>query len=320
MTKANFSVEDREGRLIKTLSGKKLSKIGIGSYGVGGRGHRDMAITEKLKDKKYVEALVYSLEKGLNFTEIALGYGHGESLRLFKKAFDQSSIKREDVFLTHSLYPRDLTTFEVIHQDISNFYKTLGTEYSDSTLVTQSLMLKFGKKPIYSILHHLLATGRTRFVSLSNANPDIIKDFKKEFNDKFFAHEGHLSFEVRALQDKGVFKTCYDLKVKNIIWRPLRRNKTMSHNWKLLVELAEKYGKTQNQIVLNWICSLGYSPMVMSVARQHIDENMASTEFEMLTDDYQRMTNFRPENYLPPKVDWEGQGIDDQIVVLANDF
>ena len=36
-----------------------------------------------------------------------------------------------------------------------------------------------------------------------SASPEWIRKFKKEFGDKFFAHEGHLSFEVRALQEKG---------------------------------------------------------------------------------------------------------------------
>ena len=70
---------------METLSGKQISKIGIGSYGVGGRGHRDMEITDKLEDKEYINALVYTLDQGVNFSEIAVGYGHGQSIVLFKK-------------------------------------------------------------------------------------------------------------------------------------------------------------------------------------------------------------------------------------------
>jgi diketogulonate reductase-like aldo/keto reductase len=305
---------------MKTKSGKPISKIGIGTYGIGGRGHRDMDVTEKDEDKKYIDALVYTLQKGINFTEIALGYGHGQSLALFKQALDISKVNRQVVFLTHSLYPRDLPTIEVVNEDINSFYRVMGTDYADSTLVTQSLIIKFGVDVVYPLLHKLLETGETRYVSLSNASPDWIKAFKKEFSDKFVAHEGHLSFEVRALQDKGVFQTCDELGVKNIIWRPLRRNKTLQHNWELLVELAEKYQKTQSQIVLNWICSLGYNPMVFSTSKEHIDENINAADFQMSPEDYQRMTDFRPRDYQPPKVDWEGLSIDDDIVALANGF
>ncbi len=305
---------------MKTVSGKEVSQIGIGTYGVGGRGHRDMDITEKDEDEKYINALTYTLNQGINFTEIALGYGHGQSLALFRRAIDKSSIQREDVLLTHSLYTRDLPTIDVIKKDISSFYEVMGTKYADSTLITQSVLLKFGSQPIYSILHELLKDSKTRYVSLSNASPKWIKAFKKEFGDRFYAHEGHLSFEVRALQDKGVFKTCDELGVKNIIWRPLRRNLTLKQNWPLLVELAKKYKKTQSQIVLNWICHLGYSPMVFSTSKEHIDENIAATDFHIADEDYRRITDFRLPNYKPTNVDWEGLGIDDDIVALANEF
>lgn len=196
----------------------------------------------------------------------------------------------------------------------------MDTNYADSTLVTQSLILKFGKEAIYNILHELLDTGKTRFVSLSNASPAWIKAFHDEFGDAFFAHEGHVSFEIRALQDKGVFETCNGLGVTNIIWRPLGRKKTMQRDWPLLVELSEKYHQTQSQIILNWMYRMGYKPMVFSTNKAHIDEDLAATDFTMLDEDYRRMTNFRPPHYHPPQVDWEGTGIDDDIVALANEF
>ena len=305
---------------MNTVSGKFISKVGIGSYGIGGRGHRDMEITEKAEDEKYISALIYTLERGSNFTEIALGYGRGHSLQLFKQALDKSSLTREDVFISHSLYPRDLESIGTMDQDVAEFYKIMDTNYADSTLVTQSLIIKFGENKIYDWLNNLLISGKTRFVSLSNASPTWIKKFKQEFGDKFFAHEGHLSFEVRSLQDKNVFSTCDDLKVTNIIWRPLRRNKTLQHNWELLIELSTKYKKSQSQIILNWICELGYRPMVFSTSNDHIEENLSSTDFKMSALDYQRMTNFRPIAYNLPSIDWEGPGIDDDIVAQANEF
>lgn len=302
---------------MQTKSGKQLSKIGIGTFGVGGRGHRDVVLTEVQADEVYVNALVYSLNRGSNFTEISLGYGHGHSLELFKHAIDKSELDREDVFITHSLYPRDLVSLATMLQDTNDFYRIMKTDYADSTLVTQSLILKFGESQVFKWLYALLNAGHTRYVSLSNASPSWINKFKQEFDDKFFAHEGHLSFEVRVLQDKDVMKTCDALGVANIIWRPLRRNATLQQNWKLLSELADKYEKSQSQIILNWMCSLGYMPMVFSTNNAHIDENLASLDFSIEPADLERLTSFRLNtNNLPP-IDWEGENIDDDIVNLA---
>lgn len=226
------------------------------------------------------------------------------------------------MFLTHSLYPRDLLSIEEANHDVASFHETMATSYADSTLITQSFIKKFGEDSTYLFLHNLLESGKTRFVSLSNANAECILNFKREFADKFYAHEGHLSFEIRVLQDRGIFNICDELGVKNIIWRPLRRNNTFLHNWDLLLKLADKYQRTQSQIVLNWICSLGYSPMVMSSSKEHIDNNIASTNFSMSPEDYKLMNDFRPPtlNYNLPKIDWDNPGEGDNIVTLVNDF
>lgn len=305
---------------VKTKSGKTLSKIGIGSYGIGGRGHRDVELSDKHKDDVYIEALRYAFEKGINFTEISLGYGHGQSLALFKQAIDKSLVSREDLFLTHSLYARDLVDINAVGDDIANFYEVMETDYADSTLVTQDFTIKFGKEFTFNMLDELLESGKTRFVSLSNASPTWIQIFKAKYGDKLYAHETHISFEVREVQDKGVFELCDTLHIKNVIWRPLRQNRTFRHDWPLLTDLAVKYQKTQSQIVLNWICSLGYSPMVMSISKTHIDENVAATDFEMSEEDYKQMTDYRPLNYHSPAVDWEGSNGGNDLVMLANNF
>lgn len=305
---------------VKTKSGKKLSKIGIGSYGIGGRGHRDGEIVNKQDDDIYIDALVYTLGKGINFTEISLGYGHGQSLVLFKQAINNSIVQREDVFITNSLYPRDLADIESVKDDIESFYKIMNTDYADSTLVTQDFIIKFGKDVTFALLDQLLGSGRSRFISISNASPTWIKVLKDKYGDKLYAHETHISFEVREVQDKEIFDFCNSLNIKNIIWRPLRQNRTFTHNWDLLVELAAKYKRTQSQIVLNWMCSLGYSPMVMSTNKEHIDENIASIDFKMSDVDYKRITDFRPSHYYPPKVDWEGSDGGNNLVLLVNKF
>jgi len=302
-----------------TKSGNPLSKIGIGSFGIGGYGHRDVPITGKLEDKVYVDALVHTLNKGANFIEISLGYGHGDSISLFKQALDKSQVSREDVFITNSLYPRDLPEVSDIHRDLDDFHKIMETNYADSTLVTQTMMLEFGEDTVYGVLHDLIESGKTRYVSLSNASPNWVKRFYEEFGDKFVAHEGHISYEIRAMQDKGVFDVCRELGVENIIWRPLRKNKTVEHSWEELTDLAKKYGKTQNQIVLNWMCHEGYHPMVMSTNPTHIDENFEALTFKMNESDYEIMNNFRPKNYTPYEIDWEGEGIDVDIVGMVAD-
>ncbi len=294
--------------MVATLSWKPLSPLWIGTYWIGWRGHRDMSLTELQADAIYIDALLYWFEQGSNFTEIALWYGHWNASRLLAAAIEKSDITREDLFITHSLYPRDFLSTADIDADINAMHDIFSTDVFDSTLITQSLCHKFWYDYVVTLLHSLLASGRTRFVSLSNASKSFIYVMKQEFWDSLFAHETHLSFESRINQDVWVFDRCSELGIENIIWRPLRRNLTTGKNRPLLRELSEKHKKTMNQIVLNRIVYKWYKPMVMSSRITHIQENIDATTFTMSDADYALLDAFRIQDMKIPEIDRDHSG------------
>lgn len=303
-----------------TNSGKTLSKLGIGTWGIGGRGHRPSELTDVKQDGDYIRAVSYQLQKGMNFMEVSLGYGHGNSIKLLQEAIEESGVNRENLFITHSFYDIDLENMQTIKNDIISFHKILKTDYADSTLVTQGIILSYGKEVIYSLLHELLNSGKTRYVSLSNAGKHLIEEFKKEFGDKFHGHEGHVSFEIRVLEDEGIMNLCDSLGVRNILWRPLRKGMSDCQNWPILGELSARYNKNANQIILNWMTHVGYAPMVFSTNKEHVDENLAATEFTMTDEDYQTIAAARPVPVPVSKLDWDGEKLGKQILSLANDL
>ena len=65
---------------------------------------------------------------------------------------------------------------------------------------------------------------------------------------------------------------------------------------------------------------LGLSPMVLSLSKDHIDENLMASEFNMSDVDYQKITNFRPSNFNPPTLNWDSLTTDDDIVEQVNNF
>lgn len=307
-------------KIFMTKSGKKLSKIGIGTYGIGGRAHRYVGQVDETSDAAYVGALVYQLNLGMNFTEISVALAQGKSAKLLAEAIKQSNFVKEDVFITHSIYPKDVNSLEDMTRDIKTAHQIFATDCFDSTLVPLSLIVKFGYAETMQVLHDLLNTGKSRYISLSNSNRAMIQKFHEEFRDRFFAHDVHLSFEIRENQDEGILDLCKSLGVRNNIWRPLRENKTAQHNWDLLVELSKKYGKTQNQIIINWLVSNNYFPMIFSKSIEHINENWQAVDFTMDVGDIERMNAYRVKNYNKPKVDWDKTGEGISVSVLPDRF
>ena len=92
-------------------------------------------------------------------------------------------------------------------------------------------------------------------------------------------------------------------------YQPFRRNRTANHNYPVLVELANKYNKTQNQILLNYyVYEKGLHPITKANKIEHIDLNLDALNFKMDKEDYEKLNKFRCKAFDDLEVDWLDQG------------
>lgn len=296
---------------------KNLSKIGIGTWGVGGFAEKDSE-----NDERQINALAYQFNKGINFIEVNNWYAEGHSMEVVKKAIDKSSVSREDLFLVYSIYGYALNDLSDVEKDIERFLELFKTGYIDSIEFLQKDFNKFGSDRLIELIKKYLNNKTARYFSLANASLDFTKQLHKVFGDKLFSHETHYSFEIREGKKLGILDYGLENNIRSVIFQPLRRNNTAKRNWPLLVELAEKYNKTQNQIILNWLTSKELLPIIKSDNVNHIDENLASLDFKMENDDIRALDNFRVKNYKEVDLDWFGDRNSelDTISRLPNTF
>jgi len=293
-----------------------FSKIGIGTWGVGGF----MEANPNNDDNGQIESLVYTLNKGVNYVETVYMYAQGKAIDILAKAIKKSGVDRENIFITFSVYQRDASNVEEIEKRINDFLEKMETNHVDSVQFTMGLVKSIGLEAIKQLVDKLISDGRTRYTSLTNSSPEFLKIYYEKFGDKLFAHEGVFNFEVRENEKYGLTEFAKANNILNVVFQPLRRNHTAERNWPLLTELANKYGKTQNQIILNWIVSNGFFPLVKSSTKAHVDENLASFDFQIEQDDLERLNNYEIPNYNPPKIDWDETGDGVKIHQLPNVF
>lgn len=290
--------------------------MGIGTWGIGGF----MEADANNDDTKQIDSLVYSLNKGINYVETVYMYAQGRAVDLLAQAVKKSGVKREDIFITLSVYQKDASTIEEAEKRVSDFLNTFGMDYVDSVQFTMGLVNGLGIDGIKILVDKLIGEGKTRFTSLTNSSPEFLKTYHKMFGDKLFAHEGVFNFEVRENEKFGLTEYAKRNDILNVVFQPLRRNMTALRNWSLLVELSKKYGKTQNQIILNWIVSKGFFPLVKSSKTAHIDENLASFDFQIDQADLDKLNDFKIPNYIAPEIDWYDTGKGVKIHQLPNIF
>lgn len=298
------------------MNRNNLSKIGIGTWGIGGF----MEVDPNNDDKKQVEALVYTIGKGVNYVETVYMYAQGKAVDLLAKSIKKSGVSRDKLFITLSVYQKDAQTPKEAENRLNTFLASVGTDHVDSVQFTMGLVRDMGLDKISNLVNKLVTQGKTRFTSLTNSSREFLVTYHKEFGNKLFAHEGVFNFEVRENEKYGLTEYANKNKILNVVFQPLRRNKTAARNWPLLVKLSLKYGKSQNQIILNWIASKGFFPLVKSSSKAHIDENLAAFDFAMELADISSLNNFQIPGYTSPKIDWYDTGEGVKIHNLPNIF
>lgn len=292
-----------------------ISKIGIGTWGIGGYMERD----DSLDLTKQIHAIEYQLLKGVNLVQANSMYSQGLALDMLGKAINNSKINRENLFIINANYLTN-KNLSNINEDIDRVIKQLNTNYVDT--------FQFRSKAFYDntfddcclAVDQLLKSGKTRFTSITNPSLDLLQKYHKKFGDRLFSVEINHNFEIRSNEKAGIIDYAQKNNIKIIIYQPLRRNRTANRNWTLLKLLSEKYKVSQNQIILSWLLSKGFYLLTKSDSISHIDENLESCNLSILNDDLQLIEQFVPPNYIVPQIDWEWSGKGVTVDQLSNIF
>jgi diketogulonate reductase-like aldo/keto reductase len=298
------------------ITKKDLSKIGIGTWGVGGFAEKNPSND----DKKQITAMVHMLQHGMNYIEINIWTSQGHSMELASEAVKQSKVSRENLFLSQAIYFYTAPDLESSKKELETMLQAFSTDYMDSVSLSGAAISAIGKDQVYAWYKELLLSNKVRYINLNNPSLDELKEAKEVFGDKLFSIEIGFNFEIRENETNGIIDYAKANDVLCVIYQPLRRNRTANRKWPLLVELAGKYGKTQNQVLLNWIASKGLLPLTKSETISHIDEHLESTTFEIDQSDLDKLNAFVPPNYKKPQVYWGSKGEGVRIDQLSNVF
>lgn len=85
--------------------------------------------------------------------------------------------------------------------------------------------------------------------------------------------------------------------------------------------MAQRYGCTQNQVILNWLIRWkGLQVIVKALSLDNIAANLAALDLQLEAEDYRRLDAFRCPEFDGIAVDWNRSGVGIPIHLLANQF
>lgn len=212
-----------------------------------------------------------ALKSGVRLIDTANGYmnesGTGRGIR-------KSGVAREDIFLVTKLWP---TVYEK-ETAIDETLKRLDTDYIDLLFLHQPTA---NWREGYKNIEKAYKKGKVKAIGLSNFPEDLVKEAidTMEIKPHMVQVEAHPYYPQTALKSV-LAETGMGL----MAWYPLGHGDKNLVNEQVFTELAQKYGKSNVQIILRWHIQSGNVVIPGSKNPDHIRDNFNIFDFT-LTDD-----------------------------------
>ena len=188
------------------------------------------------------------------------------------RAIRSCGFPREELFITTKAYIQQMgyeKTKEAFAQSLDN----LGLTYLDLYLIHMPFGDYYGS---WRALEKLYQAGRIRAIGVCNFLPDRLLDLC--YNAKILPQinqiERHPHYQ-RA-EDLALMQ---ELHVQPEAWAPFAEGLKGMFTEPVLLEIAQKYGKTPAQIILRWNVQQGVIVIPKSVHKERMEENLAIWDF-----------------------------------------
>lgn len=216
-------------------------------------------------------SVLYALECGYRLIDTANAYLNEKAVG---RAMKKSGVARRDIFLETKLWPAYYEQENAVDRTL----KRLDTDYIDLLLIHQPAGNYLSG---YRLMEKAYDEGKVRAIGLSNFNEEQIREILAVCK----VRPTVLQTEVHPYsQEKKLKEFLRDESIVAQAWYPLGHGDKALINEPLFSKLAEKYGKTNAQIILRWHIQSGNIVIPGSKSREHIKDNFDLFDFS-LTDD-----------------------------------
>ena len=242
---------------IKLNNGVEMPLAGIGTF--------------MLSPDEAEASCISALASGYRLIDTANAYVNE---RAVGRAMKKSGLKREEIFLETKLWPAFYEQADAVEKTLER----LDTDYIDLLLIHQPAGNYVAG---YRLMEKAYKEGKVRAIGLSNFSVEQIKEILSicEVKPTILQTEVHPYSQEKALKE---FLDSQGIVIQ--AWYPL------GHGDKALIEepvfskLAQKYGKSNAQIILRWHVQSGNIVIPGSKNPAHIKDNFALFDF-VLTED-----------------------------------
>ena len=242
---------------IKLNNGVEMPLAGIGTF--------------MLSPDEAEASCISALASGYRLIDTANAYVNE---RAVGRAMKKSGLKREEIFLETKLWPAFYEQTDAVEKTLER----LDTDYIDLLLIHQPAGNYVAG---YRLMEKAYKEGKVRAIGLSNFSVEQIKEILSicEVKPTILQTEVHPYSQEKALKE---FLDSQGIVIQ--AWYPLGHGDKTLIEEPVFTKLAQKYGKSNAQIILRWHVQSGNIVIPGSKNPAHIKDNFALFDF-VLTED-----------------------------------
>ena len=219
----------------------------------------------------------FALKNGYRLIDTANAYMNEKAVG---RGIKKSGINRSDIFVSTKLWPSVYENETAVDKTLER----LELDYIDLLFIHQPTS---NWKAGYKQLEKAYKEGKIKAIGISNFEGKYIEELLKicEIKPQVIQVEAHPYFtqdDLRKITDKE------DIKIMS--WYPLGHGDKNLINESVFLELAEKYNKSNAQIILKWHTQMEFIVIPGTKNPEHIKDNFDLFDFELTDEDMEKIS------------------------------
>ena len=247
---------------VKLNNGVEMPMVGIGTF--------------MLSPDEAETSCVSALQDGYRLIDTANAYVNEKAVG---RAMKKSGIARNEIFLETKLWPSFYNDADAVEKTLQR----LDTDMIDLLLIHQPAGNYIAG---YRLMEKAYKEGKVKAIGLSNFNEEQIREILSvcEVRPTVLQTEIHPYSQEKGLKE---FLAKEDIVIQ--AWYPLGHGDAALLQESVFSKLAEKYGKSNAQIILRWHVQTGNVVIPGSKNPDHIRDNFDLFDFELTAEEMQEI-------------------------------
>lgn len=264
---------------IKLNNGIEMPGIGLGVF--------------QVENDATAEIVKNAIEVGYRSIDTAAIYeneaGVGEGI---KQALVSTGLNREDLFITSKVWNAGLSYDETVVAYEESLQK-MGLDYLDLYLIHWPGINKYAES--WRALEDLYTAGKIKAIGVCNFNISHLQDLLKSAHVTPVINQ--VEFHPR-LQQVALRTFCKEHNIQLEAWAPLMQGGLLEDP--TVAKIAEKYGKSNTQVILRWDIQNGVVTIPKSVRKERMVQNADIFDFSLTDEELQVINDMNLETRVGP--------------------